>query len=327
MASPKKKPQVDLLCIGDSCVDVFTFPDRVKINCQLHGGGEKCELCMAFADKIPTKGFDLTFGGNAANVSVGTSRLGIKTAVYTHVGDDAFGKAILDNLKQEKVSVSLVRIDKKKKSNVNLVLSAQGERTILTSHEGRDYRLPNVSPKWIYFSSLAANHAGFQAAVPKFVRKLGAKLVFNPGSYQIKEGRKALAPILEVCEALILNRDEAGQLLGVECVTKGEDECLRRLRNLGPRLVIVTDGPRGSYGLSKEGELVFQKIYPLGVVERTGAGDAFSSGFTAALINGKDLRGALRWGTANAAFVTQKVGAQTGLLKKSELAKVLKGWK
>jgi len=90
--------------------------------------------------------------------------------------------------------------------------------------------------------------------------------------------------------------------------------------------VVVTDGSHGAYGFDGR-ELLFQPIYPLKVVERTGAGDAFSTGFTAALVSGEDLKEALRWGTVNAAFVTQKVGTQAGLLKKAELQKVLKKWK
>lgn len=318
--------KLDLFCVGDSTVDIFAFPEQSHIHCQLHGD-KKCELCLTYADKVPTKGFDLTFGGNAANVAVGASRLGLKTTIYTHVGSGLFGKEVLANFKKEKINTTLLKIDKKARTNVGLILSVKGERTILSFHEGRDYNLPKASSKWLYFSSVAPRHAKLHHQVPAFILKTGAKLIFNPGSYQIKEGRKILGPILEVAEALILNRDEAGQLLGAECALEGEEKCLRRLGNLGPRLVVVTDGPRGAYGFERGGKFLFQKIYPLKVVERTGAGDAFSAGFTAALINGKSLKEALRWGTVNAAFVTQKVGAQTGLLKKTELQKILKKWK
>jgi len=314
----------DLLCVGDSTVDIFAFPDQSHVHCQLHNR-KRCELCLAYASKIPAKGFSLTFGGNAANVAVGASRLGVKTAIYTHLGDDLFGKEILKNFKKEKVSTSLLEIDKKERTKVNIILSAQGERTILSSQVGRDYNLPKASAKWLYFSSVAPQHAKLHHQIPAFVLKTGAKLIFNPGSYQIKEGRRVLAPILEITEALILNRDEAGQLLGADCVLQGEKECLLRLRHLGPRFVVVTDGPHGAYGFDGR-EFLFQEIYPLKVVERTGAGDAFSAGFTAALVGGKDLKEALRWGTVNAAFVAQKVGAQAGLLKKAELLKVLRKW-
>lgn len=320
--------KLDLFCVGDSTVDIFAFPEQSHIHCQLHNG-KRCELCLSYASKVPTKGFSLTFGGNAANVAVGTSRLGIKTTIYTHLGDDLFGKEVLRNFKKEKVNTSLVKIDKKARTNVGLILSAKGERTILSFHEGRDYELPPAKGgliKWLYFSSVAPHHAKLHHQIPAFILKTGAKLIFNPGSYQIKEGRRVLGPILEVTEALILNRDEAGQLLGTDHALKDENVLLRRLHHLGPRIVVVTDGPHGAYGFDGR-EFLFQEIYPLKVVERTGAGDAFSAGFTAALVSGKDLKEALRWGTVNAAFVTQKVGAQAGLLKKTKLIKILRDWK
>ncbi len=327
--APSKKlmtKKLDLLCIGDSCVDIFSFPDETKVRCQLHNG-RKCELCIAYASKIPTKGFTITFGGNAANVAVGASRLGVKTAIYTHLGDDLFGKAIVENFRKEKVDTSLIRVDEGTRSNANIVLSAQGDRTILSYHEGRDYCLPSkTTVEWLYFSSLAAKHGGFNEQLRAHIVETGAKLVFNPGSYQIKEGRKALAPLLEVCEVLIVNRDEATRLLEVDCAVRGEKECLQRLCQLGPRFVVVTDGPHGAYGFG-EGGLCFQKAYPLGVVERTGAGDAFSAGLVVALMRGKNLKEALRWGTVNAAFVVQKVGAQAGLLTRRRLEKALAGWK
>jgi sugar/nucleoside kinase (ribokinase family) len=262
----------ELLCVGDSTVDIFAFPEQSHIHCQYHGS-RRCELCLEFADKIPTKGFNLTFGGNAANVAVGASRLGVKTGIYTHLGDDTFGKETLKNFRKEKVATSLVKVDKGARTNVGLILSVRGERTILSFHEGRKYNLPFDSVKgkykplsqWLYFSSLAPHHDKLHRQIPEFITETGAKMIFNPGTHQIKEGRKVLAPILEHSEVLILNRDEAGQLLGVRHSLKDERVLLRRLRHLGPRMVVVTDGPHGAYGFDSL-RFAFQKVYPLKVV-------------------------------------------------------------
>jgi sugar/nucleoside kinase (ribokinase family) len=324
-SSKKAKPKFDLLCVGDSCVDIFAFPKQTKIRCQLHNGKD-CELCVAYAGKIPAEGFTISFGGNAANVAVGASRLGVKTAIYTHLGDDLFGKAILENFGKEKVNTSLVKVDKGKRSNASMILSAKGERTIISFHEGRGYNLPPTSAEWVYCSSLASGHEKLHRQVRDLTLKEGAKIILNPGSYQIRKGLKKLAPLIEACEVLIVNRNEATRLLGVDCALKGERECLQRLRNLGPRFTLVTDGPNGSYGYG-DGEFVFQDVYPLDVVERTGAGDAFSTGVVAAFVSGKGLKEALRWGTVNAAFAVQEIGAQAGLLRKTNLAKALKDWK
>ncbi|MEX1061538.1 MAG: carbohydrate kinase family protein [Patescibacteria group bacterium] len=320
MASPEGvATPFDLITVGDSVVDIFTFPDKADVHCQLHGG-ESCELCLSAADKVPTKGFSISFGGNAANVAVGAARLGVRVSTHTHVGNDLFGREILDNFKKEGVDTSEVVVDDKEPTNVNIVLSFEGERTILTHHQPRRYTVPPFHSPWVYFSSLAPNHEYFHEPFLKYVKESRVKLVFNPGSYQIKEGLKAYGELLRVTEAFIVNREEAGRLLGTDSAQKSEAELLKGLLALGPKRVVVTDGPHGSYGY-EGGEVIYQPTTGKKAKERTGAGDAFSAGFTAALILGKDLKEALKWGTLNGESVTQEVGAQNGLLGRKELEK------
>jgi len=323
MSSPEGvTAKFDLLTIGDCTVDIFTFPEKADIHCQLHGD-EKCELCLSAADKVSSKGLELTFGGNAANVAVGASRLGLKTGIYTHVGDDLFGKEVLENFKKEKVSTELVEVDRDQPTNVNVIISSRGERTILSAHQPRHYLIPEVYAPWVYFSSLAPGHDYFHAPFVRYVHENRVKLAFNPGSYQIKEGLAAYGQLLKITEVLILNREEAGRLLGLDHAFKSEREMLLRLRDLGPRIVVVTDGPQGAYAFDGY-EFIFQAATKVKAKERTGAGDAFSCGLTSALVLGKSLREALKWGTLNAESVTQKVGAQAGLLKRRKLEELVK---
>ncbi len=318
MASPEGvSKDFDFLTVGDCVVDIFTFPKKADIHCQLHGGGG-CELCLAAAEKIPSKGFSLTFGGNAANVAVGASRLGVKTATYTHIGNDPFGKAVIENFKKEGVDTSLVKVDKDQSTNVNIVISFEGERTILSEHQPRKYEVPKVHAPWIYFSSLAPGHAYFHKPFFKYVGENRSKLAFNPGSYQIKEGLRAYSELFRMTEVLILNREEAGRILELKHALKSERELLSRLCALGPRIVVVTDGPKGAYAFDGE-EFIFQPATKTPAKERTGAGDAFSTGLTAALVLDKPLKDALKWGTINAESVTQEVGAQAGLLTRKKL--------
>jgi len=323
MASPEGvSSKFDLLTIGDCTVDIFTFPERADVHCQLHGG-EKCELCLSAADKVSSKGFDLTFGGNAANVAVGASRLGLRTGIYTHVGRDLFGGETLENFKKEKVDTSLVEMDEEQATNVNIIISSGGERTILTAHQPRHYLVPSVYAPWVYFSSLAPGHDYFHAPFVRYVHENRIKLAFNPGSYQIKEGLAAYGQLLKITEVLILNREEAGRLLGLDHALKTEKELLSRLRDLGPRIVVVTDGPQGAYAFDGY-EFIFQTATGVKAKERTGAGDAFSCGVVTALAMGRPLKEALKWGTLNAESVTQAVGAQAGLLSRKELESLVK---
>lgn len=97
------------------------------------------------------------------------------------------------------------------------------------------------------------------------------------------------------------------------------------MRDLGPEIVVITDGPEGAYTYDGE-EMWHMPMYPdpAPPVDRTGAGDAFSSTFTAALAAGEDIPTALSWGPINSMSVVQYIGAQEGLLSRDQLLEHLK---
>ena len=97
------------------------------------------------------------------------------------------------------------------------------------------------------------------------------------------------------------------------------------MRDLGPEIVVITDGPKGAYSYDGN-EYLFMPIYPdpKPPYSRTGAGDAFSSTIVAGLIAGKTLAEALAWAGINSMAVVQQVGAQRGLLTREKLEEYLK---
>ena len=123
-------------------------------------------------------------------------------------------------------------------------------------------------------------------------------------------------------ELVALNREEAVYVTGGNY----EDihDLFNRLHELGPKIVLISDGPSGSY--ASDGENRFKMpIYPdpKPPVERTGAGDSFTSTFVAAIIKGNTVDGALQWAPISSMNVVQHVGAQEGLLSERELAALL----
>ncbi len=94
---------------------------------------------------------------------------------------------------------------------------------------------------------------------------------------------------------------------------------------MGPKIVAITDGPDGSYGSDSVSHYFMPKYPdPKPPLERTGAGDSFATGFMSALIYGKPITEALRWGPINSMSVVQEIGAQKGLLTKPQLLRLLK---
>jgi len=229
----------------------------------------------------------------------------------------------MEVFRKEGVNLDYVKTQKESGSNFSVVVNVGAERTILVYHEKREYKLPELAEtKWLYFTSLGKGHDLLHRQIPEFIKKSGAKLAFQPGSHQLREGKEGLREILEVTEVILLNKEEAAGLLG----SKGEmKELLKNLASLGPKIVVITDGVNGSW--SFDGKTVrLAGIFPESeTVERTGAGDAYSTAFVAGLISGEEVGQAMRWGSANASSVVEHIGAREGLLTKEGMKKRLDG--
>ncbi|MDA1337441.1 MAG: carbohydrate kinase family protein [bacterium] len=315
-----KKQKFDVICIGDTMHDVFLeLSQETKVVQDTKG---KEYLGLVYAEKIPVdKLTAISAVGNSANVAIGISRLGLKSALYTMLGEDSIAQETLGVFKKEGVAKDYIIIDKGTRSNFSVVLNYKAERTILVYHERRTYKLPKLAlAKWLYYSSLAKGHDALHREIPKYVKKNKAYLGFNPGSHQLNEGIAKLRPILKVTTVLFVNREEAQFLVGKEPDIK---KLMAKLHKEGVKIVAITDGPKGSY--ASDGNNVFYlKVFPAPLVERTGAGDSFSTGFISALVYGKRVENAMCWGTVNSASVIGKIGAREGLLRKQEVESILK---
>lgn len=314
----------DFIAIGDTVIDAFIKLKEASIVGEPDTKDYK--ICLPFADKVPFEEvYIVPAVGNAANAAVSAARLGLKSALVTNLGDDQYGKDCLAALEGNKVDDKFVKINQNAKTNYHYVLWYGPERTILIKHESYQYNFPDVhEPKWLYFSSVSDHAYPFHEEVADYldVHK-GTKLAFQPGKNEIKLGKDKLKRLYDHSEMFFCNVEEAGVILGME--TLGIKELLKRMRDLGPKIVVITDGPKGAHAYDGT-DMWTIPVYPdgLNAVERTGAGDAFASTCTAAIALGKDLPTALMWGSVNSAAVVQEVGAQKGLLSREVLENHLK---
>ncbi len=318
---------LDVLAIGDVVTDAFIklFDDRAHTYVNEHGKW----LAIPFAQKVPFDHAEIVEAvGNAANAAVSFSRLGLKSGLISNVGEDQYGRDIIKALQKEKVDSRFVHINPDKISNYHYVLWYKEERTILIKHEEYDYHWPrfreNDIPKWVYFSSISKN------ALEKYHDRVAdwladnpeVKFAFQPGTFQIEAGAQRLAELYKRTEVLILNREEAVQVSGGDY--DNLHNLLDLLHRLGPKIVVVTDGPSGAYASDGNNRFKMPPYPdPAPPFERTGAGDAFASTFVAALIHGSNIEGALQWAPINSMNVVQNVGAQKGLLTDNQLAEYL----
>lgn len=316
--------QLDFLAIGDITTDAFIRLKEASVHCNINN--DSCELCMRFADKIPYEFVEILRAvGNAPNAAVSASRLGLRTGLVADIGNDQNGRECLEVLKKEHIATNHVSTHKGMETNYHYVLWYEAERTILVKHQAFPYKLPSLgSPKWIYLSSLGGNTEKYHEEISNYlVKNPKIKLAFQPGTFQINLGLEKLKNIYARTEVFICNKEEAEKILGVG--TTDIKELLLKMHALGPKIVLLTDGPKGAYAF-ENGNSYFMPPYPdpKPPYERTGAGDAFASTFVSALVLGKSVEEALRWAPINSMSVVQQVGAQRGLLSASMIGEWLK---
>ena len=310
-----------ILAIGDTFTDAFIKLDDETAKVDVDENGKKW-LSVEFGAKFPYEAVDVVKAvGPSPNAAVAFSRLGAESGLMTYIGDDETGDHTLAYLQDEKIKTDTVSVQPGAKSNYWYVLRYGADRTMLTKNEGYNYvwQEPEQVPDWIY---LAQSGDAAWELHEQLLEYLSAhpevKLAFQPGTVHFKWGREKLAAIYNRAEILILNREEAADVVGLPISSVAD--LANALHALGPKTVVITDGPDGAY--ASDGERLLQiPNYPdpAAPVDRTGAGDAFASTIVTALALGESLDTALRWAPINSMSVVQKIGAQTGLLTRDEL--------
>lgn len=311
----------DVVTIGAATRDVFLqsrffriFKDAQHLRKIGFPTGEA--ECFALGAKLEVAKPVFTTGGGATNAAVTFSRQGLRTAVVFKIGNDAAGKDIINGLKKEKIA-TFVSIDKKFGTGYStILLTPVGERTILVYRgisellSAKDVSLKSVKTKWLYISSLAGN-LDLLKRIVDFAKSKKISIAYNPGGKELAR-RSKLVPILRHIQVVIANREEASLITGISY--KNERLIFKQWDNMSPGINVMTDGPRGV--LVSDGEFIYKAgiFKEKKLVDRTGAGDAFGSGFVAGLIKKKDIKYAIRFGSANATSVVEHIGAKDGIL-------------
>ncbi|MFA6424095.1 MAG: carbohydrate kinase family protein [Candidatus Magasanikbacteria bacterium] len=313
-----------IIAIGDVILDTHIKIDDASVECDLDG--RRCKLCLDYATKIPVTDSFQTIGGNSANLAFSTTKLGLSTAILSTVGYDSNGQIIVDALKKSKINTEFIFSDKKAKTRYSTILNFQGERTILSYHQKRNYIWPKDFPAtdWIYYTSLSEGFDLLQTKLLKFLEKHSSvRLAFNPGSFQLKNDLELTKTIIAKSDLLIVNLEEAEKLAGANLnKSKSVQSIIHKLLELGAHEVVITDGANGAWAGNVD-SVWYSESYPVKIVSKTGAGDAFSAGYLSAKLYGHDLPTCLTWGIANSCSVLGHFGVQDGLLDRNGLKKMI----
>lgn len=309
--------KVHVICIGGATQDVFLTGKALA--------GKRDVRTKALVEQFPL-GTKLTVdnvyfstGGDASNASVTFARQGLKTSLVAKIGRDAAGAEVLRVHRREGVGIESIITDTKKATSYSTILVApDGERVVL-NYQGAAHDLnvkeidwPSLKADWFYVASLHGNFELLEKVV-SYARHNDIKVAFVPSKSELEKPKKILK-LLPGIHALIGNLEEMQTLFGI----KGDRELM--LNTIGAsHYVVVTDGPRGVY-VSDSDKIYHAPVYKkVKIVDRLGAGDAFGSGFVAALAQGGSIADAITLGSANATSVVQQYGAKAGILKAQKL--------
>lgn len=303
-----------IISVGAAVQDVFlSHSDAFTPVCV---EPDKCFEQLPLGAKADVNQINFSTGGGATNASVTFARNGIDAVYMGVIGHDPAGVAVLDDLDKEGVDTSHIRYSNTHNTGYSvLLLAPNGERTILTyrgastHYDTKAFDLSNTAADWMYISSLAGCMEVLESLVTS-AKKSGIKIMINPGKSELQK-IKQLRPLLEDIDVLLLNRDEMKLLVDGD----KSEELVRRALSL-VSTVIVSDGPNGVCASDGKTMISAGMYEDVSVLDRTGAGDAFGSGFLSQWATGKSLRDAIVFASANSTSVVQHIGAKKGILHK-----------
>jgi len=315
----------DVITLGSATVDAFAKTEKSDlISIQTQNPSDKEQfLAYPIGTKILIDDLEFTTGGGGTNTAVALSKLGLKTAFCGKIGNDENGESIIESLKKAKIQY----IGKRTKNNGNMtgysiiLDSIAHDRTILT-YKGcnNDFKFgeldkKNLKTKWFYLCSMVGKSFKEMEKLTVFAKKNKIKVMFNPSSYLAERGIEYLSTILKNTDILVLNREEAQDLVG-----KHELKILVKLLKdlIGSSIVIITDGKSGVF--VNDGKYIYMgHSNPIKVIETTGAGDAFGSTFLGAYIKFNNVEKAIKYAVTNAESVITHHGAKNRLLSINQI--------
>lgn len=309
------------LSIGGATYDLFV---RTGTDVLREDRGRKI-LELPLGEKVRVQQVIETCGGGAANTSVGLARLGCTAHFCGILGSDQWGQHQLENFRNENVDARMATIVEGETSSFSIILSAgSGERVILYEpgtnahlHDATFDRDQAAGMDWIYLNHLHERSCVIEDDIAALLeKKPRAGLTWNPGGSQLKTGMQehAMLRLLKETDLLVFNKEESLLFTGRTSV----EEAIAALLSAGVRIVCICDGKNGSTA-SDGKKRWYCPVADTPVIDTTGAGDAFGTGATWALLQGLDLPEMLRAGTISAAGVLGAIGAQSGLLTDTEM--------
>lgn len=335
----------DVITIGSATLDVFIESDDANIVSVYSKSKRSDFMSFPYGSKIEITDFSRNMGGGAINTAINFSNLGLKTSTIVKMGNDEIYPLIEERIQESGVDTSNIIHSKEGLTGFSIILvSFQGDRTVL-AHRGENAKIEKddidfdnlKNTKWIYVAPLSGDSNKLLDKIAHFAKKHDIKLAINAGTTAIKKGAKYFSEIIKACDILILNKEEASMLTGIQVRpdTKNEfyskekihpdmKKMFKELKNDNHSIILITDGKNGA--TAYDGKKFYKAPeFPAKVRSTLGAGDAFASTFTAAINKYKgNIEKAIMAASVNSASCVEVFGAQEGLITFDEIEHRLK---
>jgi sugar/nucleoside kinase (ribokinase family) len=301
--------EFDLLVAGEINPDIVVAGDDIA---PAFGQAERT------VDRI-----SLTIGSSSAITACGAARLGLRVAFVGVVGDDPFGRWMLDALAERSVDVSACRVDPSLVTGASVILTRPDDRATLTAVRAMAALTANDLPDGLlqraghlHVGSVFLQDGLRAGLAGVFARARGLELTtsIDPGGDPGGTWDGGIGALLQACDLVLPNREEALRIAS----RTGDDimAATRRLATHGP-VVAVKLGPEG--GLVVAGDDAYRAMAPaISVVDAIGAGDAFDAGFLAGWLDGRSAEACLRLAVASGSLSVRASGGTDGQPERGE---------
>ncbi len=260
--------------------------------------------------------YTCSFGGRGANQAIAVSRLGVMTYLVGCVGDDDFGKALINHLSETAVKIQGIKVSEGSSALAILAVSEDGEFRVLSFVEGVNSDVGGEDLERFIRLMEGSCVALFQLGYSVSVILPAAKAAKANGVVTILDPAPILSDITDLYSSIDIitpNQQEAETLVGFRVHDpRTSSKAADVLHQLGARAVIIKLGEQGAY-CSTSSERVFIPAFRVKAIDTVGAGDAFNGALAAGLAHGLSIKDAAIWASAAGAISVTKVGAQPGM--------------
>ncbi len=300
----------DLISIGNISIDLFFQGDSLT-----HTGNR---FNLALGGKYLVDHFYETLGGGGANVAIGATKHGLKSAIIGVIGNNQFKPIILKHLKDHDVSNEFCNYKDDYQKISSILLSPSGERTIInyeTPHEHifektEDF-LHLKKARMIYISNLPRVPLQERIHVLSYLNSQNIPAVLNFGIRDCRRPLHQILPLISKSQILIVNSHEFSEMVKrpYESIDFNR-EVRKHIHSAFNSLLVVTDGEKGSYSYYGN-KVYYMRALPVKkMVDTTGAGDAYTAGFIVGYLKrAGDVAKSMEIGAEYAVKIIEKVGA------------------